>query len=114
MRLFKITENNKDYILSAQDKVDAVKKLKDSMLARDANTITFNEYRDIKRSIPTFGDARVNFDDYRGDIEVTVSWASLGGKSSSEARKFVNELQNAIKYAEKLESKYLGFKVENK
>lgn len=30
MRLFKISKNNKDYILSAQDKVDAVKKLRDA------------------------------------------------------------------------------------
>lgn len=30
MRLFKISKNNKDYILSAQDKVDAVRKLRDA------------------------------------------------------------------------------------
>lgn len=30
MKLFKISKNNKDYILSAQDKVSAVKKLRDA------------------------------------------------------------------------------------
>lgn len=97
-------------IAMKQEPIKYDSAIKDSNI----NTITFNEYRDIKRSIPTFGDARVNFDDYNGNIEITVNWASLGGKSSSEARKFVNELLNAIKYAEKLESKYSGFKVENK
>ena len=114
MKNYRIKVSNREFIVKAQDKVDAVKKLKDSILVRDANTITFNEYKDVKRSIPPFGDATVHFDDYQGNVEVVVSWTSLGGKSPSEARKFVNELQNAIKYAEKLESKYSGFKIENK
>lgn len=37
MKLFKISKNNKDYILSAQDKVDAVKKLRDSQARKIAD-----------------------------------------------------------------------------
>lgn len=94
-------------------RVEELRKVADEQIINDANSITYDEYKKIVRSIPKFGDARVEFFEYNGSIDITVNWSSLGGVSSSEAVKFASDLLRAIDYAKTLENKYKGYKLKN-
>lgn len=98
MKLFKISKNNKDYILNAQDKVDAVKKLRDSQAIKIADRSLIG--RKVKTSSKYLGKVvDVEYDGRNIQLKVELLEGPGAGQTIYQRLDNIKLIDSAIKDA---------------
>lgn len=108
---FEVKYKDKKFKVLAKDHKEAANKLLRSM--KDAATLTEKEYYQVLDKIPRFENVEIYFNTPRfgGGLEARVNWSAIGSVDTDKAKKFIADLQKAVKIVDDLNKKYGGYKV---
>lgn len=108
---FMVKYMDRTYKVKASDHQEAANKVIKKL--KDASTLTEKEYYQVLDKIPRFENVEIHFNAPRfgGGLEARVNWSAVGSVDTDKAKKFIVDLQKAVKIVEDLNKKYGGYKV---